>query len=399
MAEVLPPAVMADAIASIWQADDWRPALANFRAALLEPTLRRAASQAPFYTVRIDHQRLDGVFDEAAGDRIRRMYGLLRELPIIDRSVVQAHQAELLIDDEDGRVVRATSGSSGVPLTLFRSRAEIQYADAVSAALGVHNAALVPAFDGGDVMARALGASVRDLIELTGRLVDSGFDFGASPVEQITSHLQLLTRGARDYLERIWGRPLTDRYSLTEIVGGATSCPDCGGLHFDPWLVPELVEVTGPRLRDGGEGRLLLTSLYPFARMQPMIRYDTGDLFRVESSRCLHDFSWFPLGRVERSLHDGNLLLASELDLRQAIEAAAAPLLGDADAHTVLACANCQLAIGGAGGGVHIAIDIHPDRIAPFLDRLRAALASERPKRAAALAGLPIDVQPTPRRA
>ena len=395
MAEVLPPAVMADAVAAIWHGDDWRPGLANFRAALLEPTLRRAASETPFYAARIDRQRLDGIFDAAASDRIRRMYGLLRELPILDRSEVYARQAEFLIDDASGRVVRVTSGSSGLPLSLLRSRVEIQYGEAVSAALGAHNAALLPAFDGGDLTARMLRASVRDLLELTSRLVDSGFDFDTTSIEQITTHAQLLTGGTRHHLERIWQRPLTDRYELTEIVGGATSCAECGGLHFDPWLVPELVEVVGPRLRDGGEGRLLLTSLYPFARMQPMIRYDTGDLFRVESSRCLHDFSWFPLGRASRSLRDGTALLASELDLRQAIEVATAPLLGEADACALLACVDCQLAVGdGGASNLQIAIEIEPDRVDLFGDRLRAALAAQRPKRAAALAALHIAIRP-----
>ena len=48
---------------------------------------------------------------------------------------------------------------------------------------------------------------------------------------------------------------------------------------------------------DRGIGRLVLTSLFPFVQMQPIVRYDTGDLVRRVASDCGPELAFDFLGK------------------------------------------------------------------------------------------------------
>jgi hypothetical protein len=90
----------------------------------------------------------------------------------------------------------------------------------------------------------------------------------------------------RAYLADAWGATVFDRFSLTESVGGATRCHACGYFHLDPHVIGEVLDVdTGAPIAQG-VGRLVLTQLYPFVQMQPLVRYDTGDLVRRVACAC-----------------------------------------------------------------------------------------------------------------
>ncbi len=105
----------------------------------------------------------------------------------------------------------------------------------------------------------------------------------------------------RRELERIWGTAPVDRFSASEVFGGATFCQQCAGHHFDPHVVAEVVNVKTGKPLLSGLGMLALTSLFPFVQLQPMIRYATGDLFELEEEGCIGPTFRFR-GRVDQAL-------------------------------------------------------------------------------------------------
>jgi hypothetical protein len=121
-----------------------------------------------------------------------------------------------------------------------------------------------------------------------------------SHLTHIISYSQYLTPHWKKRLEQAWRCRVIDRYSLTEIFGGATQCLKCEWWHFDPFIIPEVVQSHRRQAVREGVGALLLTALYPFQEAQPVVRYDTGDLVAVTESRSCQQgvLSVRPLGRV-----------------------------------------------------------------------------------------------------
>jgi hypothetical protein len=94
-------------------------------------------------------------------------------------------------------------------------------------------------------------------------------------------------------LKRAFGVDVTRRYSLSEIFGGATSLGD-SAYQLDPVVVGEVLSPTGEGVQPGEVGELVLTELFPFIQLQPLIRYCTGDIVRLVTAEPLR-FKW--LGR------------------------------------------------------------------------------------------------------
>ncbi|MDT8915112.1 hypothetical protein, partial [Amycolatopsis sp. PS_44_ISF1] len=76
---------------------------------------------------------------------------------------------------------------------------------------------------------------------------------------------------------------------LSEVVGGATVCPACDALHFDPVVVPQIVALDDDSPVTTGIGRMVLTELHPFSQVQPLLRYDNGDLVERVAGGCEPD--------------------------------------------------------------------------------------------------------------
>lgn len=98
------------------------------------------------------------------------------------------------------------------------------------------------------------------------------------------------------------GVAVFDKYGVSEIFSNATSCPRCTAYHFDPFVVAEVVDVDDVhRSIDSGIGQLLLTTLYPFTQMTPLVRYQTGDLVErlPPASACGDTAAIRPLGRLQ----------------------------------------------------------------------------------------------------
>ena len=161
------------------------------------------------------------------------------------------------------------------------------------------------------------------VLVLTNYAIEKGINCRADfEVKAIHVHGRYLTRRWRNVLETTWGAAVHDRYSTGEIFGGANDCSGCGGYHFDPLVVPELVTSGSRQPVEVGTGVLLLTSLFPFVQLQPMIRYSTDDLFDVRPSICPRPSFWYR-GRVSHTLFDPadpDVVLLTGVDVIEAIE-------------------------------------------------------------------------------
>ncbi len=125
-------------------------------------------------------------------------------------------------------------------------------------------------------------------------------------------------------LEQAAGAVIVDRFSLSEVFGGATENPDTGWYVFDPLVLPEVVSLSNGEPVSEGIGELVLTALYPFQECQPIVRYATGDLVRVSHSvaRLNGELHFKPLGRIAFGVisQSSRDVLLSAVDLYEAMD-------------------------------------------------------------------------------
>lgn len=120
----------------------------------------------------------------------------------------------------------------------------------------------------------------RELKLLTTELAGASFD--PAPLRRVLVYSDYLTAPWRALLHDYWGCPPTPVYGLSEFsYAAAPACPECGHFHFPPFVYPELVSPDRTRSLTAGDGVLVLTSLHPFVRGHPHIRYWTGDMVRM----------------------------------------------------------------------------------------------------------------------
>jgi len=184
----------------------------------------------------------------------------------------------------------------------------------------------------GNICVLAVSLAARTGYDIAHRLLSRQFRTGGpthiaviagatNRIEQLTRYLQLresdgfpdidelhvsgqyLSERSKTYLEEYWRAPVHDTYSLTELFGSAFRCIECGLYHFHPFIFPEAVDLVSGQRISKGRGRLLLTGLYPFTQMTPIIRYSPGDVVEVSPIVCSIGRPGFQfLGRVARAL-------------------------------------------------------------------------------------------------
>jgi hypothetical protein len=168
----------------------------------------------------------------------------------------------------------------------------------------------------------AISGSHSQVLALTNHCIEQGFESTAFTIRYIHLTGQYLTSRWRQLLEQYWNATVVDRYSLSEIFGGATRCGMCEGFHFDPLVIPELVSIGDHTPIHEGVGMLLLTTLYPFVQMQPLIRYWTGDVFERIVGQCPAPSFYFK-GRESQCLFDPfdvSRILIAATDLIESID-------------------------------------------------------------------------------
>lgn len=137
-------------------------------------------------------------------------------------------------------------------------------------------------------------------------LLAKGINLKKSPVKMLVTS-GYVSEFWKRLLEKNWQAKVTNHYSLSEIFGGATMCLSCGWFHIETHVVPELADPLTLKHQTTGKGVLLLSELFPFIQLQPLIRYYTGDLVEMQISHCSQDegsLSFKMLGRLSQSIID-----------------------------------------------------------------------------------------------
>lgn len=310
----------------------------TLRNALLRKTFDWCVQHSAFYRRRFSS--IDG-------------FGGLRDLlrlPILRRNEIIAEHGDFLCDAGIPACVQYTTGTTGTFLPLYRSYAEGAFISqffnrralehpSVKAGHRPLHLALTSAYHGAGTpipgAAYVLSAGVYDRTQatqaknlltrryafpgveeristivggdiliraLTAFLVDDGIDPAQLSVRTLVFTGGYTSTRTKALLARLWNATVIDRYSLSEIFGGAVQTYVGGPWLFDIEVIPEVVHPRTLEPVDKGIGVLVLTSLFPFSQMMPMVRYYTGDLVEVVSGASAGDnLAVSLLGRERRS--------------------------------------------------------------------------------------------------
>lgn len=115
-----------------------------------------------------------------------------------------------------------------------------------------------------------------------------GIDPSDFHLTNIASYAWRLSSKWKSYLEAFWGASVTDIYGLSEVPGlMAAKCEYCGDFHFSKACYTEFLDIDSNIPSENGLSRLVATSYTTSGSEVPIIRYDTGDLFRLNGI-CTH---------------------------------------------------------------------------------------------------------------
>jgi phenylacetate-coenzyme A ligase PaaK-like adenylate-forming protein len=408
-------------------ADRDADATRELRDDLLRRTIAWCRERSSFYRER---------FAAAAGG-FRGMDDLPR-LPVLTREEIAAHERELLCEPVQPACIQYTTGTTGTPLHLFRGPGEIAfiakfYGEQVRELLATGerrplHLSLTSAYHGqptpvpawayavfAGVYDRTQAQQARSLLErefdlpgiepritavvggdilvksLTAWLVATGVDLPALPVHTLAITGGHVSLARKRLLGELWQARVQDRFSLSEVFGGALECGLGGPWIFDTEVVPEVVHPRTMEPVDRGVGALVLTGLYPFMQMMPLVRYLTGDLVEVAGhpDRGDPDLLVRFVGRARRSLLDAGgaevvpLLLSGPLhDVVEAFpDVAATTRFADLGAGPHLELAgklHYELSFG--PGAIDLRLGLryppwhYPERVTELITRLREQL-------------------------
>lgn len=255
----------------------------------------------------------------------------ISQWPVLNRSHFDNDHRRLLADDVQLRSICHTSGTTGQPVQIHKSFEEIDFLQSYFQTMvrsSTRNLERKPitfslpnVYHGSPVPMPGPGLSLiggvtddtllNDAVTILGKSHDvDGYDSKVSVFSGLGHHVLFLTnylleqgRNPRDFglmsvnvtggyvgtrwrrfLVDAWGPIVNDRFSLTETIAGASRIRGTDTFIFDPHIYAEVLD-----LDDGTQaadiGRLVLSNLYPFVMMQPLVRYETGDLVaKVENN-------------------------------------------------------------------------------------------------------------------
>lgn len=332
--------VRPEALAELFQVSLCHPThghiLSNaLRSFLIHRTVEHAVQQCRFYSSSVYEQELPPTPPGEAPD--------ITVWPVLTRADVTAYLPDILAKDMHVASICHTSGSTGPPLHVYKSKAEVDFLQRYYSRLLYDSSLDTPLpltlslpnlYHGAGLPLPTLGTPVvggvtddtlvQDTVAtLTTDFEVPGHDARISVVSGLAFHVIFLTnyllehgckprdlgirsinlagefvpKTVRDLLQETWGALIFDRYSLTEVVGGASRCLGCEHFHIDPHLIAEIVDPYNGQAAEN-VGHLVLTTPYPFVQMQPLLRYDTGDLVRQTKSQCTQDMTFQFLGKA-----------------------------------------------------------------------------------------------------
>jgi phenylacetate-CoA ligase len=299
----------------------WWPAdrLREDQVARLRPVLRSAA-RAPHYArawreAGIDPESLRGLGD-------------LARLPRLEKAAIRSAPESLLDPSWRGRLsVQVTTGSSGVPLRVLRSRVAAAHGRAAQLRgrgwFGVRQGDREMVYGGlaleslGRTRARIIDALMNrvrlDPFDLSDRVLDETIErvrrlrpdllYGYPSALALLAAQALRRGGGRDLGPRLvqtsserlydhrrrvireaFGCRVADEYGAAETSILAMECPE-GGLHqaTENALI-EILDASGAPVPPGTEGEIVVTDLNNVAA--PLVRYRIGDRGRLRPEAC-----------------------------------------------------------------------------------------------------------------
>lgn len=330
--------------------------------ALLWPSTIRNAASTPFYQALWNDLPLDAIIAEGPG--------ALARMPLVTKAQLQRAGAEARWRDGQTCIETLSSGTTGKPFVTYRGSREIEFLrdfygaihprpDAqkrwrrgvafdrlyhgagvpIETNIHVHRVSIYDAaafdyafdvlcscHDGADadpwctLLAGPERVIMAAIVEAERRYPDGmpcRLEAVITSGSYVSSHMR---RRAR----RVFGAPITDRYSLSEIFGGASQTDEDEWYYVDPSIIAEVLDLKTQRPVTDGMGVLVLTVLYPFQQVQPMIRYNTGDVVDATWVRCGNPgtFAIKPKGRRQYSLYDdvGSRFVIAGADLYEIME-------------------------------------------------------------------------------
>jgi phenylacetate-CoA ligase len=259
-----------------------------------------------------------------------RQPGDLQQLPVLTKAEIRRHGAELCAEGRDRQRwrIKRTSGSTGVPLTIWIDEEAVQWKTActlrsdqwsgwrlgerVAKVWGnpeyrqqgwrgwLRNSLLERAYylDTLGMDRQRMREFIRQLHRkppgllfghahslylLADMMRREGWN-GVRP-NGIIATAMILHRWQRRVIEEVFGVAVTDRYGCEEVSLIACECEEHQGLHLNADSVYTEVVDLRPTGQDGeAAGRLLVTDLCN--RAMPLIRYQIGDVVVPSSRRC-----------------------------------------------------------------------------------------------------------------
>lgn len=294
--------------------------LAARRQERLNAIVCHAAKVSPLYGRRFRDAGIDPARVRSISD--------MRELPLLTKEDVRDHLEEIL--DTTGRLGNLeearTGGSTGMPLKVCCDRRgiEIRQGAALLAntwsgwRLGQPMAAVWGNAEYPHTLRSRLRRTLKDRVLVldtmrlderavrdfvTGwRRLRPGLLFGhahslfmlAGMLEEmgevlrptgIVSTSMMLLQPEREVIERVFARPVTNRYGCEEVSLIACECERHSGLHINAEHVAvELLREDGTACAPGEDGRIVVTEFVN--RGMPMLRYDVGDRGVLEEKAC-----------------------------------------------------------------------------------------------------------------
>ena len=315
----------------------------KFREQLLKATISWCMEKSSFYK---KHFGKAGIHFRGLED--------LHTLPILFRDMLDGQEEQFCCEKVQPSCIQYTSGTTGKFITLFRSPSEIAFInnffnERVQQLVNDKNSkrplwlSLISAYHGSPTPVPGwpyiVSAGVYDLTQVrqAARMLLRTYDFpGVEPqvtclvggdilikaftayliaekvdIANLPVRLLVLTGGylstvRKRLLGELWGAQVQDRWSMSEVFGGASQCGMGGPFIFDIHAVPEVVHPKTLQPIDHGVGTLVMTGLYPFMQMMPMVRYYTGDLVEITASPLRGDTELLVnfVGRERRSILD-----------------------------------------------------------------------------------------------
>jgi len=118
-------------------------------------------------------------------------------------------------------------------------------------------------------------------------------------LEQVVNISERLMPQARDHYAQVFDAPILDDYAMGECLFLTNGCVATGGMHVNAdWAILEVVDENNRPVPDGEKGaKVLITNLAN--HVQPIIRYEIGDLVTMATKPCGCGSNLPLVGRVD----------------------------------------------------------------------------------------------------